>query len=255
MQGQDESSSLVTWDCPPHEGYSVPNWVPKDWMNRVTECITNHLTWRTMSEQAKADLDRFVVSTKTEKLMKEGMTWEAVYNLSMACLKYPEFEKRYRPWLSKEKAGHLITTKYRPQILEKHPNVSEKHLERTLEKMYFQLLWKITQEHLVLLKDIALASGVTLKTLMEVDLEVRRRTMIEMEEGSNEGYIETSNGLSYVYFLYVNGTTTRGRWMMVGHVCKACNKHHDYKGEFFMYCQTCGDALLCSHCDKTHVHV
>ena len=239
--------------CPSHAAYFVPNWVPEEWKTSVTQCVTDHKTVKTMSDDVRTTLNRFVMTTKTEYDAREGVTWEGVYNLAMTCLKYPSLEECYEQHVSEDKATAIINSKFRIDILRTNPGISDALLDQMLEKVYFQLVWKIKLTHLERLRDVALASNVTLKVALAVDMEMRRRIESSYDiEGMSISV--PSKGLKYLFFLYANENVTRGRWMLVAHDCPACCAPCDWRTvDYVATCGKCGSALRCDHCDATHV--
>lgn len=260
----------LPWICPNHDNYSVPNWVPEEWKSRVTKCISGNSTWKTMSNEEFADLHRFVITIKNNQNLLKELTWEAVYNLSLSCLKYPNFFDLYNRRYSDEKSELLVNKMVKPRLLSVMQGASEYHYEKILEMYHFMFMWAPTEEHAGLLHDISISSNVPYNLIYEIDLEIRRRMLIEYD-GNEETLIKTENGMSYAFFLYQTTTTpptpnvfyrdrdilttpenTRGRWMLIGHECNDCYKPHNYNSGYFMSCSICGDAIMCAHCGKAH---
>lgn len=206
-----------------------------------------------MSEAQKLAMDTFVVTTKSKNESGELLTWEGVYNISMSCLKNPNFLDCYEPDVSESKALERINTKIRPNLLITMTGVSSDHLDRMLEKYYFHFTWKLKQSHLVRLRDLAIDSKISLRTAMAVDMDVRRR-IATSDDLSNDMFISTMQGLKYLFFLYKHENITRGRWMLVGQECPRCLNCCNYNGtDFILQCGRCGNILKCGECGTVHV--
>ena len=245
----------LPWNCPPHDRI-YPNWVPEEWITRMTRHFT--VPCENPSKEDKNFVDRFVITTRNRESSMEKMTWKAVYNLSMACLRYPDFEARYVPFLSSANAEEYVSKRVRPELASKYPNLDADALELSCERCYFSLIWKATSEHESLLRSVARYSALDYKTTRGLDLEIRRRIMARSNEEKEKegerpsGYIETQNGMHYLFFNYVHSEKLRGRWMLVRHECKSCRCTFSFR-DASVQCAKCGDRLECPGCGRVHV--